>query len=361
VAGRYQNLDEFNIRSSKGTYPIYFSQSSDNFDFDAIYIIDNKVDKLQFNENQKIIKINVNERDKNLIFCNSIIEEMASLGITKNHKLIAIGGGFVQDIATLISSLYMRGLKWEFHPTTLAAMGDSCIGGKSSINSGIYKNLIGNFNPPNRIVIDPNYVNSLPIVEKIAGLSEIVKICFATGFEEFITCLNLLSKMKFIRTDNDYSEVIHLSLKCKQIFVEEDEFDVGKRKYLNFGHTFSHALESASNFELPHGVGVAVGMLCAIRHPKSEIYKANKILEEFCLELITPLGSKLQEIRDKLNLEVLKSSLRADKKNSSDKLFLILTSENGLKIEKIPFASNAINEAVEVVVTTLDWILNEIL
>jgi len=101
--------------------------------------------------------------------------------MTKENELVVIGGGFLQDIGTLVASLYTQGVNWSYVPTTLAPMGDSCIGGKSSINAGNVKNLVGNFYPPRTVIIDASFVSTLPELEILAGISEIAKICFSKG------------------------------------------------------------------------------------------------------------------------------------------------------------------------------------
>jgi 3-dehydroquinate synthase len=172
-----------------------------------------------------------------------------------------IGGGYAQDIGTLVASLYMRGVKWIYIPTTLAAMGDSCIGGKSSINAGDVKNLVGNFYPPKEVLVDPSFVDTLPKLEIIAGISEIIKICFAKSFDTFSVCDQLITQWQNDGDQEKITEVIQLSLISKQYFVEEDEFDTGIRKLLNFGHSFGPVIEMKNLPNLYHGEAVVLDCL----------------------------------------------------------------------------------------------------
>ncbi len=162
-----------------------------------------------------------------------------------------------------MASVYMRGLQWAYIPTTLLAMCDSCIGGKSSINVGPYKNLVGTFHPPAAIMIDPGLVSTLSLEQTVSGLVEACKICYCRGTAAFQEYLDL--KPSPSMTEGQIEQAVLLSLSSKKWFIEIDEFDRAQRLLLNFGHTFGHAIEGASHFRISHGIAVGVGMLCAIR------------------------------------------------------------------------------------------------
>lgn len=210
----------------------------------------------------KVISVEAVETSKSLDQMSEVIIALRNLGANRNTTALAIGGGVIQDIATFVASVYMRGLKWNYLPTTLLGMVDSCIGGKSSINVGKYKNLIGNFYPPENIFIDLQFMDTLSAEQRIAGLCEAIKICFAhTGeaFERYITLNPNAASPPEI-----FQELIRLSLTTKRWFIEIDEHDHKERQLLNFGHTFGHAIEGAANFSIPHGIAVGMGMLAAI-------------------------------------------------------------------------------------------------
>jgi 3-dehydroquinate synthase len=210
----------------------------------------------------KVISIEAVETSKSLDQMSEVIIALCNLGANRNTTVLAIGGGVIQDIATFVASVYMRGLEWDYLPTTLLGMVDSCIGGKSSINVGKYKNLIGNFYAPENIYIDLQFLDTLSAEQKIAGLCEAVKICFAhTGiaFERYISLSPSATSSPEI-----FQELISLSLVTKRWFIEIDEHDHKERQLLNFGHTFGHAIEGAANFAIPHGIAVGMGMLAAI-------------------------------------------------------------------------------------------------
>ncbi len=137
------------------------------------------------------IPVEANESLKTLAGCEEIVLALRAAGATRGSCLVAIGGGCVQDAATLVASLYMRGIPWIYAPTTLMAILDSCIGGKSSINVGATKNLIGNIYPPQSVRIDPAFTETLTPEMVVSGLAEGVKICFAGGPEAFSRFLEL--------------------------------------------------------------------------------------------------------------------------------------------------------------------------
>ncbi len=211
----------------------------------------------------RVIAVEATERAKSLDRMPDIIAQMRKYGVTRKTSLLAIGGGVIQDIATFCASIYMRGIQWRYVPSTLLGMVDSCIGGKSSINVGSYKNIVGNFYPPGAVVIDPILVQTLSVEQKAAGLCEAAKICYAGGDKAFESYLALGPGVDM--DERAVEPLIELSLRTKKWFVEVDEFDKAERQLLNFGHTFGHAIEGATEFRISHGVAVGLGMLASIR------------------------------------------------------------------------------------------------
>ncbi len=132
-----------------------------------------------------IYYVNANERSKEYASVTPIINDIIKSGFRKNNKIIAIGGGVVQDITGFISSILYRGVEWTFYPTTLLAQGDSCIGGKSSINFGEYKNQLGGFYPPHNIIIDTELLETLPKLQMYSGIGEMAHYFFIDGRGSF--------------------------------------------------------------------------------------------------------------------------------------------------------------------------------
>lgn len=355
-----QNFSSIFINSSFGAYTIKF-QSIEIETFENSYFIIDQMLKESLNLNKdKCVVTPVKEVNKTLNLVETTMVQLSAKGMTKNDNLVVIGGGFLQDIGTLVASLYMRGVKWNYVPTTLAAMGDSCIGGKSSINAGKVKNLVGNFYPPREVLINPSFVSTLPNLEIIAGISEIIKICFARSFKSFTESIRLISDWKANGNIDSLSKLIHLSLSCKKYFIEEDEFDVGIRKLLNFGHSFAHALEVASNYKIPHGVAVLIGMLAASQHPLSEQSSETQLLIETCLAFSKLIGAEMSAQISNVDYEAFSQALAKDKKNSSSNLLLILPLTSGLKTVEIPFKDDALRIATYSMKSAIERVLNEI-
>ena len=349
AAGVFQNLSKIRINSVSGAYEIEFlSFKMENFDKYFFLVDENLRNHSEFNLKRTIF-VNVKESYKTLSAVETVLINFSDIGMTKNDELVVVGGGYVQDIGTLVASIYMRGIKWIYIPTTLASMGDSCIGGKSSINAGSIKNLVGNFYPPKKVLIDPSFVSTLPKLEIIAGISEIIKICFSKSFETFSECSKLISKWQSQRSIENLSEVIQISLQSKKYFIEIDEFDLGPRKLLNFGHSFGHALESASDYRI-----------AASYHPLSESSQETQALVLSCLTFVSEIDERTISEFSRLDFDKFSRSLSKDKKNTNVDLVLILPKLKGLEIVKIPFDQNALEVATVAMRAGVERVINEI-
>lgn len=204
------------------------------------------------------------EENKTIETALSICERITDIPAKKNANLISIGGGIVQDITGFTANILYRGIQWHFVPTTLLAQGDSCIGGKTSLNYHRHKNLLGTFYPPNAVYICPLFVKTLGNDDYLSGLGEIVKFNVMAAHSGIAM---LESDIHPLLT-RDYALLrvyIERALMFKKSFIEQDEFDVGVRRLLNFAHTFGHALETISDYAIPHGQAVSLGMLIANR------------------------------------------------------------------------------------------------
>lgn len=281
---------------------------------DSFFITDDRLDMAT------TIWIDAIESNKSLATVERVICELQRKGMQKTGLLLAVGGGITQDIATLAASLYMRGVVWVYAPTTLLGMVDSCIGGKSSINAPVAKNLIGNIYPPHRVLIDTRFVNSLPSREIYSGLAEALKIAFCGGESTLYKMLNLLNAK---HVDN-LAQIIQLSLTTKKWFIETDEFDKAARLQLNFGHTFGHAVEVSTGYKIPHGLAVAIGMTCATRFGATLKQLPNHVLdlEAACIHLARD-GLKGSSSID-FNQECFLEAFRSDKKHPPGAFRLVL-------------------------------------
>ena len=360
VVGVYLNLSKLIIKSQSGSYTVEFCTFPDSFLDGNYYLVDSNL-RNRFKLQQKnVIFVEANEERKTLGTAERLILDLSLAGMTKGDKLVVVGGGYLQDIGTLVASLYMRGVKWNYYPTTLAGMGDSCIGGKSSINVMPVKNLVGNFYPPSGIFIDSSFVSSLPALELVAGLSEIIKICYARDNAVFMSSLELINNWYSTKSSSTLNDLILLALESKKYFVEEDEFDTGIRKLLNFGHSFGHAIESASNFVIPHGVAVLIGMIAACEHELAITSKQSEELKSVCIKLLSEIMGSVQVTLESFDLSSFGSAIAKDKKNTPTELVLVLPDEKGLTLSKTLFSENAIAKAQESTKRAIEMILNEV-
>ncbi len=360
MVGVYLNLSKLIIKSQSGSYTVEFCTFPDSFRDGNYYLVDSNLRNRFKHQPKNVIFIQANEEKKTLATAERLILALSLAGMTKDNKLVVVGGGYLQDIGTLVSSLYMRGVKWDYYPTTLAAMGDSCIGGKSSINVMPVKNLVGNFYPPSEIFIDSSFVSSLPVLEIVAGLSEIIKICYARDQAVFMNSLELINKWDSTKSLSLLNDLIFLSLESKKYFVEEDEFDTGIRKLLNFGHSFGHAIESASNFAIPHGVAVLIGMIAACEYETTISSKQSEQLERVSLKLLTKIMGSVQDALESFDLSSFGTAIAKDKKNTATELVLVLPAERGLALSKTLFSESAIAKAQKSTKRAIEMILNEV-
>ncbi len=283
---------------------------------------------------RKLIAIGAFEENKSLNVIPDIIIQMRRMGINRGTRLTAVGGGIVQDVAAFCAAIYMRGLTWEYMPTTLLGMADSCIGGKSSINVGEFKNIVGTFNPPSRVLVDPSLIESLSAGQKAAGLIEAAKICYCRKAWKAYAAHNPSLAM----SSEAATPVIAESLAAKKWFIETDEFDKGDRLLLNFGHTFGHAFEGASHFAISHGIGVGIGILCAgilAKELHTKIESEWDAFEAHVKNLLKPVDN-LPEIVRALQAEDILERFKSDKKHERDNYRIVIPSGAGTELLVLP-------------------------
>lgn len=204
--------------------------------------------------NIKSVIIPHGEESKSLKMFSYVCEELLKLDIKRNELLIALGGGVIGDLCGFVSATLYRGIPYVGIPTTLLSQVDSSIGGKTGIDFYNRKNILGCFNQPKGVFIDPLVLNSLPKEEFSSGMGELIKHG-AIGNYKLLKILENKPKID--------ENIIYESLTVKKNAVEKDVFDKNERMTLNFGHTFGHAIELEYN--LKHGYAVALGMLMAIK------------------------------------------------------------------------------------------------
>jgi 3-dehydroquinate synthase len=334
-------FDSITIKSHKGPYTVSFDT---NFSLNHLllvldeshFIIDAKVAKLYSSQLSNILArpntiiIEAREDNKSLERIVPIFEKLILNKVRREHNLVAIGGGIIQDITCFIASTLLRGLPWYFIPTTLLAQADSCIGSKSSINLNNAKNIIGTFNPPRRINICTEFLDTLEQKDIHSGIGEIIKVHAIDGVETFdklsIEFRNLYSN------HNTLLRYINTALLIKKRYIEEDEFDKDIRNIFNYGHSFGHAIESATNYLIPHGIAVTIGMEMA-----NYVSLERGLLPQFHFDRMKEILriNYLDYASVEINLDVMIDALMKDKKNTSTRLGLILPIGPNAEIKRV--------------------------
>lgn len=257
------------IQSHRGPYTVSFEKNLDPIlrrwlNEDSHFLVDAKVAEMHGTvlrpllESKKLLKIPATEENKSLEKMPAYVSALVENQVRRNQKLIAIGGGILQDITCFLAATLLRGLPWSFLPTTLLAQADSCIGSKSSINSGEVKNILGTFTPPSEVFIDTQFLDTLSDTEIRSGIGEMLKVHLLNGPASFRA---IAEDFHALHTDKGtLNRYLLRSLEIKKAFIEGDEFDKGIRNLLNYGHSFGHAVETATQFKIPHGIAVTMGM-----------------------------------------------------------------------------------------------------
>jgi len=322
--------DMFEIRSYRGPYTVdFFDEAIGTLNANVTpgvhFIIDERVAELYAEDLSNvlsapsILKIRAIEENKSLERMPEYVTTLVSHGVRRDNTLVAIGGGIVQDITCFLSATLLRGMKWVFYPTTLLAQADSCIGSKSSINVGQIKNVLGTFTPPLKIVVAPNFLNTLSDVDVRSGIGEMLKVHAIEGPESFDRIAKDFSRMMIDRAL--LKHYIRRSLEIKKEIIEMDEFDRGARNVLNYGHSFGHAIESATHYEVPHGIAVTIGMDMA-NYVATRLGIADRGLYEDRRSIFKRNYVGFESV--KLSIDSFIVALTTDKKNRGNSLRLVL-------------------------------------
>ena len=292
----------------------------------AVVVTDSNVDRLygdQFvrsleGEYARVERIvfPAGEKSKTLETYAELVRGFAALGLTRNDVAYALGGGVVGDLTGFAAATYMRGIDFIQVPTTLLAMVDSSIGGKTGVDIPEGKNLVGAFHLPKKIIRDVKFLETLPEKEMKNGLAEMIKTAVLFDEEMFAALRDLATKGAQGGRREDLEKWVERCAQWKQKIVDEDFKEGGKRKLLNLGHTFGHAIEAASDFRLGHGECVAIGMRIVGKSVPAigeilDLYDFPQVKDVFAAPLRLSVA-KMQEL------------LASDKKRSGDTITLIV-------------------------------------
>lgn len=276
------------------------------------------------------------EESKTITTKNAIEDFMLTNSCDRNTVILAFGGGVVGDLAGFIAATYMRGIPYIQIPTTLMAMVDSSVGGKTAINTALGKNLIGAYWQPLAVITEVNYLKTLPKMLLINGAIEAIKMFLTSHFE----CLQFFKENLHDFLQYDEATLIYLieqGVKIKANVVSQDEKDSGVRQILNFGHTIGHALEAIANYQLLHGYAVALGILVETKIAELSGYLDSKHYL-YIRDLLSDLGITMRSFDSNQIVE----HTRIDKKNKCGSVNYIILN----KLGSVYYTKNEYSHAV---------------
>lgn len=280
-------------------------------------------------EGWKTIVIKAGEQFKKQQEVDEIINQLIQLNADRQTFIVGVGGGVVTDIAGYAASIYMRGIRFAFVPTSILSMVDACIGGKNGVDVGVYKNLVGTINHPEFLLYDYSFLDTLPNEEWINGFAEIIKHACIKD-ESMFHFLQEKTLQDFQSSKEDTGKLIGQNVDIKYKVVASDERETGERKLLNFGHTIGHAIENTA--KLPHGSAVSIGMVaaCVISEKlcgfsKEETEKVKQLISKYQLPIAFDFDK--EKIWDIL--------LHDKKKSGGDMNFIVLNKIGKASVKKI--------------------------
>ncbi len=301
----------------------------------AVVITDNTVKKIyadilrrsleQSRFNVVVIDVPAGEESKSLETAGRLYEELAEVRAERATPILALGGGVIGDLAGFVAATYMRGVPLVQVPTTLLAQVDSSIGGKTAVDCGGLKNMIGVFYQPKLVIADIDTLGTLPAVELTSGLAEVIKSAAVTDREFFVYLEKNISKAASLQPEVVQNIVLRTA-GIKAEIVAADEREGGLREVLNFGHTFGHAVESVSGFSLKHGQAVAIGMMAAAGISRSLGILAGSEADR--LEKVIEAAGLPTRMPDLDRSKVLKAMMH-DKKVRRDRVRFVLLNAIG--------------------------------
>jgi len=258
----------------------------------------------------RILTIPAGEAYKSLETIQKLWHGFLEHGLDRKSTVVALGGGVIGDLTGFAAATYMRGISWVCVPTTLLAMVDASLGGKTGFDLPEGKNLIGSFYPPKLVLADPQLLSTLPERELVSGLAEVVKHGIISDSELFDLCARGLKSVK-----DDLEQIVKRAMAVKIKVIEEDPYERGFRAALNLGHTVGHAVELVSRFRLRHGEAIAIGMAAEAKLAE-RLTVAGPGLSDTIREVLRKLGLPVQIPQELPRPEII-AAMRVDKKKNA--------------------------------------------
>ncbi len=300
----------------------------------AVFVVDSKVKKKYAAEisavtqafpRSETIAVKAGEEIKSFEGLSKIFDRMLKKKFGRDSVVVAIGGGVIGDLAGFAAAVFARGIKLAHVPTTLLAMVDSSIGGKTGINYGGVKNIVGAFYQPEFILCDVDFLQTLPRAELISGLGETVKYGILAD-EKFFAFVEKNLDEFLAKNKSVLETAVYKSAKIKASVVEQDEKEAGLRKILNLGHTFAHAFESASEYKLAHGKAVLLGIYAALLLSEKSGFAEPSLTQRYA-DFLSRLKKDFPKM--KFSPAQLYSIMLNDKKNRDGKIKFVLPIDFG--------------------------------
>ena len=257
----------------------------------------------------KPVIITPGEASKTIYTISYLWKEFLKIGVERNSTVVVLGGGVVGDLAGFAAATYLRGVPWVILPTSLLAMADASLGGKTGADLPQGKNLVGAFHAPHLVLTDPGTLTTLPQVELRSGMAEVIKAGIIGDPPLFAECAH-----GWQRLESNWGELVRRAMAVKIQVIEDDPYEAGLRAVLNFGHTIGHAVELASNFELRHGEAVAIGMV-AEAWIAEQIGLAEPGLSDQIKDVCVRLGLPT-EVPGNLPRAAIRDAMQVDKKRA---------------------------------------------
>ena len=280
----------------------------------------------------EFIEVPVGEECKSLEVAAQVWQTLLEGEADRSAVLVNLGGGSICDLGGFVAAGYKRGIRHIHVPTTLLAMTDAAIGGKTAVDFGGVKNSIGHFYPATLTVIEPAFLKTLPEAEHLNGLMEMVKTAAVTDPTLF---------ERLLSTDHYPQSTIKEVARIKARVVKADPYDHGIRKILNFGHTFGHAIEVYSS--LPHGLAVGVGMKVAMYLSMRKLGLAEEIYYTYSQWIMRAIDIPHYTLKD---IEAMLSLMLQDKKNAAGSLRCVLLQEPGAAVIDVEVSDNEVRDAI---------------
>lgn len=266
------------------------------------------------------------EQQKTLETYGNIVNFLCGNRLTRTDAVIALGGGVAGDMAGFAAATYQRGIRLVQIPTTLLAMVDSSVGGKTAVDLPEGKNQVGCFYQPDLVICDPDTLSTLPKEEYLCGCAEVIKYAVLGSAE-------LFERLEARHISEQEEQVIADCVAMKSEIVEEDEFDTGRRRLLNLGHTFGHAVEKCSGYGTLHGQAVAAGTAIMARAALAKGYCG----KEACSRIVSLLERYGLPVSTEFTADELSDAARNDKKLTGTVMHLIVPEDIGrCRIEAVP-------------------------